>query len=72
MNSKNKSFNLLPMYKVGIGELIDGLAIKLPNYCKKRKIKSVMIIIEEYLMKEQVYIYVLMDLIVTYANAVIM
>ncbi|EJT6166369.1 sensor histidine kinase [Clostridium perfringens] len=37
MNSKNKSFNLLPMYKVGIGELIDGLAIKLPNYCKKKK-----------------------------------
>lgn len=36
-SSKNKNFNLLPMYKIGIGDLCDGLAVCLPQYCKKKK-----------------------------------
>lgn len=36
-SNKDKNFNLLPMYKIGIGDLSDGLAICLPQYCKKKK-----------------------------------
>lgn len=37
MVSKDKVFNLLPMCKNGIGEMVDGLMIHMPQYCKEKK-----------------------------------